>query len=146
MFIQYFYDGAFDHVSYLVGCQQAKVAVVIDPGRDVDQYVAAAHRAGLRLAAVAETHIPADYVSSAHELAARHGATLFVSDEASSRYRYSYLGYYSHQSLRDGDQFHVGKMRFDVIHTPGHSPESLCLLLTDEAAGATAPMGVFTEI
>lgn len=144
MFIQYFFDASFNHVSYLIGCQQAKVAIVIDPGRNVDQYVSAAQRAGLRLAAVAETHIPADYVSGAHELAARHGAPLFVSGEESNRFRYAYLSYYSHQLLRDGDHFNVGQLHFDVVHTPGHSPESLCLLLTDRAVGATKPMGVFT--
>jgi hydroxyacylglutathione hydrolase len=78
MLLKYFYDTALAHASYMVGCQRAKVAVVVDPGRDIDQYLNMAEREGLKLIAVAETHIHADYVSGARELADRVGAKLYI--------------------------------------------------------------------
>ena len=63
MMLKYFYDKSLAHASYLVGCQRAKVAVVVDPGRDIEQYLEMADREGLKLIAVAETHLHADYVS-----------------------------------------------------------------------------------
>ncbi len=80
MLLKYFYDDALAHASYLVGCQRTGEAIVVDPGRDIDQYLEMARRENLRIAAVAETHIHADYVSGARELADRIGAKLFVSD------------------------------------------------------------------
>ena len=80
MLLKYFYDEALAHASYMVGCQRAKAAIVVDPGRDVEQYLAMARREGVSLIAVAETHIHADYVSGARELADRVGAKLFVSE------------------------------------------------------------------
>ncbi|MCA9016164.1 MAG: MBL fold metallo-hydrolase, partial [Planctomycetaceae bacterium] len=77
MLLKYFYDSRLAHASYLVGCQKTKEAVVIDPGRDVEQYLEMALREGLKLTAVAETHIHADYVSGARELADRFGTKLF---------------------------------------------------------------------
>ncbi|KAA5541838.1 MBL fold metallo-hydrolase [Roseiconus nitratireducens] len=144
MLLKYFYDPALAHASYLVGCQRAKVAVVVDPGRDVEQYLELADREGLKLIAVAETHIHADYVSGARELADRVGAELFVSDEGPSEWKYEYLTPYDHRLLRDGDSFMIGNIRFDVLHTPGHTPESLSFVLTDQGGGADQPMGIFT--
>ena len=144
MLLKYFYDQALAHASYLVGCQRAKVAVVVDPGRDIDQYIEMADREGLRLIAIAETHIHADYVSGARELADRVGAKLYVSDEGPSEWKYLYLDGYDHELLHDGDHFMIGKIRFDVLHTPGHTPESLSFVLTDQGGGADKPMGIFT--
>lgn len=144
MFLKYFLDDTSGHASYLVGCQQTKAAIVIDPSRDTTPYVEAARRAGLKLFAVAETHIHADFVSGAHDLAARYGAKLFVSNEGTPLRKYYYLENYDHQKLKDGDSFHVGKLRFDVLHTPGHTPESISFLLTDEALETNCPMGLFS--
>ena len=144
MLLKYFYDQALAHASYLVGCQQAKVAIVVDPGRDIEQYLEMAKREGLDLVAVAETHIHADYVSGARELADRVGAKLYVSDEGPAEWKYLYLGDYEHQLLTDGDRFQIGKIQFEVLHTPGHTPESISFLLTDQGGGADKPMGIFT--
>lgn len=144
MLLKYFYDKALAHASYMVGCQRAKVAVVIDPGRDIDQYLEMADREGLELIAVAETHIHADYVSGARELADRIGAKLYVSDEGPPEWKYRYADQYAHQLVKDGDSFTIGNIKFDVLATPGHTPESISFLLTDQGGNADKPMGIFT--
>lgn len=144
MLLKYFYDTALAHASYLVGCQRAKVAVVVDPGRDIDQYLDMASREGVKLIAVAETHIHADYVSGARELADRVGAKLYVSDEGPAEWKYQYLNGYEHRLLRDGDEFMVGNIKFEVMHTPGHTPESISFAVTDQGGGVDKPMGIFT--
>lgn len=144
MLLKYFYDPSLAHASYLVGCQRTGSAVVVDPGRDVEQYLEAADREGLELTAVAETHIHADYVSGARELAERVAAKLYVSDEGPAVWKYHFVDDYESELLHDGDRFDVGGVRFDVMHTPGHTPESLSFLLTDEGGGADRPMGIFT--
>ncbi len=144
MFLKYFYDDALAHASYMVGCQQSQVAIVVDPGRDIEQYLAMANREQVTLVAVAETHIHADFVSGALELADRVGAKLYLSDAGPSEWKYQFADDYEHQLIVDGDSFAVGKIKFDVMHTPGHTPESLSFLLTDLGGGADVPMGIFT--
>ncbi len=144
MLLKYFYDEKLAHASYMVGCQRAQVAVIVDPGRDIDQYLDAAERDGVKITAVAETHIHADYVSGARELADRIGAKLYVSDEGPDDWKYQYLDDYDSHLLTDGDHFLIGKIRFDVMHTPGHTPESISFILTDQGGGADKPMGIFT--
>jgi len=144
MLLKYFYDTALAHASYMVGCQRAHVAVVVDPGRDIEQYLEMAKREGVTVTAVAETHIHADYVSGARELADRVGAKLYVSDEGPEDWKYLFADQYEHQLVQDGDSFMIGRIRFDVIHTPGHTPESISFVLTDEGGGADKPMGIFT--
>jgi len=144
MLLKYFYDDALAHASYMVGCQRTGEAVVVDPGRDVEQYLTAADKEGVRITGVAETHIHADYVSGARELAERVGARLYVSDEGPAEWKYLYLARYAHQLLKDRDFFKVGNIRFDVLHTPGHTPESISFMVTDQGGGADQPMGIFT--
>ncbi|QDV13075.1 putative polyketide biosynthesis zinc-dependent hydrolase BaeB [Rosistilla oblonga] len=144
MLLKYFYDEKLAHASYLVGCQRDKVAVVVDPGRDIEPYLAMAAKEGLKLIGVAETHIHADYVSGARELADRVDATLYVSDEGPADWKYLFLDGYKSVLLHDGDHFMVGNIRLDVLHTPGHTPESISFMLTDEGGGANKPMGIFT--
>jgi len=144
MLLKYFYDTALAHASYMVGCQRAKVAVVVDPGRDVEQYLEVAAGEGVKLVAVAETHIHADYVSGARELADRVGAKLYVSDEGTADWKYQYADQYDHQLLKNGDSFMIGNIKFEVLHTPGHTPESISFVVTDQGGGADKPMGIFT--
>lgn len=144
MLLKYFYDQALAHASYLVGCQRSGEAIIVDPGRDVEPYLATAKREGMKIVGVAETHIHADYVSGARELADRVGATLYVSDEGPAEWKYLYLEPYSHQLLKEGDRFMVGNVEFLTLHTPGHTPESVSFLLTDKGGGADEPMGIFT--
>ena len=144
MLLKYFYDPTLAHASYLVGCQRTGEAIVVDPGRDIDQYLVAARKEGVRITGVAETHIHADYVSGARELADRVNAKLFVSDEGPAEWKYQYAAQYQHQLLKNGDAFQVGNIRFEVLHTPGHTPESISFLVTDHGGGADQPMGIFT--
>ncbi len=144
MLLKYFYDKSLAHASYMVGCQRGGVAVIVDPGRDIQKYLDMAQKEGVKIIAVAETHIHADYVSGARELADRIDAKLYVSDEGPSEWKYEYTDQYSHQLLHEGDHFMIGNIRFDVLHTPGHTPESISFLLTDEGGGAQEPMGIFT--
>ncbi len=144
MLLKYFYDPALAHASYLVGCQKTSEAIVIDPGRDIDAYLDVAQREGMRIVGVAETHIHADYVSGAREMAARTGAKLFVSDEGPAEWKFDYASQYPHQLLKHGDTFGVGKIEFKTLYTPGHTPESVSFMLTDRGGGANEPMGIFT--
>lgn len=144
MLLRYFYDRTLAHASYLVGCQKTGEAVIVDPGRDVEQYLEAAQREGLRITAVAETHIHADYVSGARELADRIGAKLYVSDEGPAEWKYQYVQQYDHCLCKDGDRFSIGKIELEVLRTPGHTPESISFVLTDRGGGADEPMGIFT--
>ena len=132
MLLKYFYDPVLAHASYLVGCQRAKQAIIVDPGRDIEQYLQAAKREGVEITAIAETHIHADYVSGARELADRVGAKLYVSDEGPAEWKYSYAVFCLKQMVHDGDEFMVGNIKLTVMHTPGHTPESISFLVTDK--------------
>ncbi len=144
MLLKYFYDEKIAHASYMVGCQRTGEAIVIDPARDIEQYLGEARANNMRLVAAAETHIHADFVSGARELAERVGAKLYLSDEGDKDWKYLYADQYDHQLVCDGDVFMIGKIRFEVLHTPGHTPEHISLLLTDRGGGADKPMGIFT--
>lgn len=142
--LKYFYDKPLAHASYLVGCQRTGEAIVIDPSRHVDPYLEAASAEGLRIVAAAETHIHADFVSGSRELAERVHAKLFLSDEGPAEWKYSYADQYSSQLLKHGDLIEIGKVRLEVVHTPGHTPEHISFVLTDAGGGANSPMGIFT--
>jgi hydroxyacylglutathione hydrolase len=144
MLLKFFYDKSLAHASYLVGCQKSGEAIVVDPGRDVTPYLEAARAEGLRIVGSAETHIHADFVSGSRELADRVGAKLYLSDAGPSDWKYGFASRYDSQLLKDGDEFYVGKVKFEVLHTPGHTPESISFVLTDVGGGANAPMGIFT--
>ena len=143
MFFQRFYDTRLAQASYLIGCQRTGEAVVVDPNRDVRQYVDAAAAEGLRVTHVTETHIHADFVSGSRELAARTGARLILSDEGDAGWKYAVAAADGARLLRDGDSFMVGNIRLDVLHTPGHTPEHLSFLVTDTPAHA-GPWGLLT--
>ncbi len=150
MLFRLIYDDRLAQAAYLIGCQRAREAIIIDPERDVDRYIDAAREEGLRITAVAETHIHADFLSGARELAERVGATVYVSDEGGPDWRTQWLnsksggGSYPHRLLHDGDTFTLGAITFRVMHTPGHTPEHICFIVTDGGVGASEPMGVLT--
>ena len=143
MFFQRFYDVPLAQASYLIGCQRTGEAVVVDPNRDVAQYLDAAAREGLRITHVTETHIHADFVSGARELARRAGAELLLSDEGDADWKYAFAAEAGARLVKDGDHVMVGNVRLDVMHTPGHTPEHLSFLVTDTPAGA-GPWGILT--
>src|SRR5687767_11629895 len=125
MFFQRLYDKPLAQASYLIGCQRTGEAIVVDPNRDADRYVEAARKEGLRITHVTETHIHADFVSGARELAARTGAQLLLSGEGGTDWRYAFAEQDGARLLHEGDHVMVGNIRLDVMHTPGHTPEHL---------------------
>ncbi|MFN2415530.1 MAG: MBL fold metallo-hydrolase [Pyrinomonadaceae bacterium] len=124
MYFKQFYLGCLAHASYLVGSEGE--AAVVDPQRDVGQYVAEAEARGLRIKYVVETHLHADFVSGHTELAARTGAEIVIGAKAGARF--------PHRAVRDGDELKVGRVVLRVLETPGHTPESISLLVIDTAA------------
>ncbi|AWX56287.1 MBL fold metallo-hydrolase [Brevibacillus brevis] len=144
MLLRYFYDEKLAHASYLVGCQKTGEAIVIDPARNLAPYFQAAKAEGVTIVAATETHIHADFVSGARELGAAHQAKLFLSNEGDEDWKYQYLEGLNHQLVHDGDRFFIGNLLFEVMHTPGHTPESISFLLTDLGGNADRPIGIFT--
>jgi len=138
-----FYDEKLAAASYLIGASHTGEAVVIDPLRDPTPYLEAAEHEGLRIAAVTETHIHADYVTGARELARRSGARLHLSDEGGPDWRYPYAVGDGAVLLKDGATFRLGEILIEARHTPGHTPEHLSFLVTDESMG-DSPLGVLT--
>lgn len=138
------YDEDLAAATYLIGCQKTGEAIVFDPERDVDRYVDLAKSHGLRITAVAETHIHADFLSGARELAELVGAHVFVSGLGGADWQSRWVGPYPHTILKDGDLFKVGNIHFKAVHTPGHTPEHLVYLVEDRGGGANEPMGVIT--
>ena len=144
MLLKYFYDDTLAHASYLVGCQRTREAIVIDPGRDIEPYLAVAKAKGMKIVAATETHIHADFVSGARELADRADAKLLLSGTGPEDWQYEFADQYEHQILLDGDRFSIGNIDFEVLQTAGHTPESISLVLTDRGGKADEPMGIFT--
>ncbi|GED53208.1 MBL fold metallo-hydrolase [Brevibacillus borstelensis] len=144
MLLKYFYDDKLAQASYLVGCQASGEAIVIDPARDIETYAKAAKANGVKIVGVTETHIHADFLSGAREIASRFGAALYLSDAGGADWRYQYASEYKHCLLKDGDTFQIGNLTFEVLHTPGHTPEHISLLLTDGGSSANEPIGIFT--
>ncbi len=143
MIFRYFYDDTLAQASYLVGCAATGEALIVDPMRDIQPYLAVATKEGLQITHVTETHIHADFVSGIRELAAATGATMYLSDMGDADWKYGFANDPRVVLVRDGDSFMVGKVRIEVLATPGHTPEHVAFLLTDTAA-ADKPMGVFT--
>jgi glyoxylase-like metal-dependent hydrolase (beta-lactamase superfamily II)/rhodanese-related sulfurtransferase len=133
VYFKQFYLGCLAHASYLVGSEGE--AAVIDPQRDVEQYVEEASAQGFSIKYVVETHLHADFVSGHRELAARTGAEIVFGARAGARF--------PHRAAKDGDELRVGRVTLRVLETPGHTPESISLVVTD-TADADEPQRVLT--
>jgi hydroxyacylglutathione hydrolase len=123
MYFKQFYLGCLAHASYLIGSHGE--AVVVDPQRDVDQYIEDAAAHGFKITHVLETHLHADFVSGHRELAGRTGAEIIFGEKA--------FAAFPHQAVKDGDELHVGSIRLRILETPGHTPEGICVLVDDPA-------------
>ena len=128
MFNERFFVEGLAHASYLFGAEGAGAAAVVDPKRDVDEYIAAAERRGAKIVAIFETHPHADFVSGHVELARRTGATIYISEKVEG-------AQYSHTSLKHGEEVAVGPLTVRALDTPGHSPDSMSYYVEDAAAG-----------
>lgn len=121
MYFKQFYLSCLAHASYLIGSNGE--AVVVDPQRDVDQYLKEAETQKLTIKYVIETHLHADFVSGHRELAARTGAEIVFGERAQAQF--------PHRAVQDGDELEIGQVKLRFIETPGHTPESICVLVTD---------------
>jgi hydroxyacylglutathione hydrolase len=139
MYFQHVYDKSLAQASYFIGCQKAGVAAVIDPKRDVDTYLQIARENNMKITHILETHIHADFLSGSRELAELTGAKMYLSDEGGPDWQYEF----AHVGLRNGDTIKLGNLVFEVLHTPGHTPESISFLLTDLPA-SKEPVMIFT--
>lgn len=139
MFFEHVYDKSLAQGSYIIGCQATGEAIVIDAQRDIDVYLKIAQQNNLRITHITETHIHADFLCGSRELAAVTAATMYLSDEGGTDWQYQF----PHKGLKDGDVIKVGNLSLKVMHTPGHTPESISFLLTDHPA-TDNPVMVFT--
>lgn len=130
MFFKQFYLGCLAHGSYLIG--SGGEAAVIDPQRDVDQYIEEANREGFLIKYIIETHLHADFVSGHRELAERTGAAIVFGAKAEAEF--------PHIAAKDGDILHVGTINLSILETPGHTPESICILAKDAADKSPAKL------
>ncbi len=143
MIVQRFYDPKLAQASYLIGCAATGESVIVDANRDVGQYITAAERENLQVTHVTETHIHADFVSGSRELARRTGAKLYLSSEGGPDWQYAFAEEAGAILLKDRDEFAVGNVQLRAVHTPGHTPEHMSFLVTDQAA-ANEPIAMVT--
>jgi glyoxylase-like metal-dependent hydrolase (beta-lactamase superfamily II)/rhodanese-related sulfurtransferase len=125
MYFKQFYLGCLAHASYLIGSEGE--AAVVDPQRDVDQYIDEAKAQGFEIKYVIETHLHADFVSGHRELATRTGAEIVFGKEAGATF--------PHRAVKDGDEIKIGKVVLRIMETPGHTPESISILVTETGQG-----------
>ena len=147
MLFRQIFDEDLAQYAYLIGCQRTGEALLVDPQRDIDRYLDIAAGEGLRITAVTETHIHADFLSGARELA-EHDPSIrvYLSDEGDADWKYAWSkdDRYRVTDLKDGTTFSVGNIELKAIHTPGHTPEHVAFLVTDHGGGANTPMGMLS--
>jgi hydroxyacylglutathione hydrolase len=133
MFFKQFYLGCLAQASYMIGAEGE--AAVVDPRRDVDEYLAEAKAQGLTIRHVVETHLHADFVSGHRELAEKTGATIYFGARAAATF--------PHAAVADGDEIRMGPVTLRFLETPGHTPESVSVLVYDRALN-NDPQAVLT--
>jgi glyoxylase-like metal-dependent hydrolase (beta-lactamase superfamily II)/rhodanese-related sulfurtransferase len=136
MILKQFYLNCLAHASYLVGDERAETAAVVDPQRDVDQYVAFAAQHGLEIRHVVLTHFHADFIAGHLELRDRTGAAVYLGASARAEFPFT--------PLHDGDTIELGGVRLTALETPGHTAESICILVFDVDRSASEPYAVLT--
>src|SRR5690554_3869790 len=136
MFFKQFYLGCLAHASYLIGDEETKTAVVVDPQRDVEHYLQEARRQGFEIRHVFLTHFHADFVAGHLELRDRVGAKIHLGARADAEY-----AFIPHP---DGDVVEFGRVRLKVLETPGHTPEGISIVVYDLAKSDDVPYAVLT--
>ncbi len=151
MLMRLIYDDSLAQGAYLIGCQKTGEAIIIDPERDIDRYIALAQKHELTIVAATETHMHADFLSGVREFCEQTDAKAYLSDEGGQDWDYVWAKGkdskgqpYNHQLVKDGDVFMIGNIQIRVLHTPGHTAEHICFEITDLGGGADAPMGIVT--
>jgi hydroxyacylglutathione hydrolase len=125
VYVQQFFVEGLGCASYLIGCERSGMAAVVDPQRDVRPYLQEAKDHGLKITHIIETHLHADHISGNSELAARTGAQIYMHEAAGAKF--------PHQQVKNGDAIKLGGVQITVRHTPGHTPESITLMISDTA-------------
>jgi glyoxylase-like metal-dependent hydrolase (beta-lactamase superfamily II) len=136
MILHQFYLNCLAHASYIVGDERTRIAVVVDPQRDIDQYLTFAESHDLRIAHVVLTHLHADFIAGHLELRDRVGATIYLGARAQAEYAFT--------PLHDGERVEFGRVRLQAIETPGHTPESISLAVYDLDRSEAEPYAVLT--
>ncbi len=136
MILQQLYLGCLSQASYLIADEDSGVAAVVDPRRDIDEYVQLASDKGLKIAHVILTHFHADFISGHVELQEKFGAKIYLGKGAEAEYDFV--------PLADGDEIQMGTVRLQTLATPGHTPESICVLVFDESKDKEKPHAVCT--
>ena len=136
MILQQFYLNCLAHASYLIGDESSGVAVVVDPQRDIEQYLTFSAQHGLTIKHVFLTHLHADFIAGHLELRDRVGATIYLGAKASAEYVFT--------PLADGDRVEFGRVRLQAIETPGHTPESISIAVYDLDRSESEPHAVLT--
>ena len=136
MIFKQFYLPCLAHASYLIGDESTGIAAVIDPQRDVDHYAAFAAQRGLRIQHIFLTHLHADFLAGHLELRDRFGAKIYLGAAAKAAYAFT--------PMHDGDAVEFGRVRLRILETPGHTPESISIVVYDLNAGETQPHAVLT--
>jgi hydroxyacylglutathione hydrolase len=134
--LKQYYLGCLAHASYLLGDEASGTGIVVDPQRDVEQYVADAEKFGLQIRHVFLTHFHADFIAGHLELRDRCGATIYLGSRAKAEYAFV--------KMADGDKLDFPGMRLEVLETPGHTIESISILVFDKAKDAAKPYAVLT--
>jgi len=144
MHIERIFDKDLAQATWLIGCQASGEALIIDPERDICRYLNASNEAGLRIIAIAETHIHADFLSGAAELAAETNATCYLSACGGPDWLYQWpkTSDAKVQFVQDGDTFSIGNITITVVHSPGHTPEHISFLVRD--SDKSEPLGYAT--
>jgi hydroxyacylglutathione hydrolase len=136
LILKQFYLGCLAHASYLIGDEETHTAVVVDPQRDTDQYLAFAAEHGLQIKHVFLTHLHADFLAGHLELRDRAGATIYLGRSAKAGYAFHPMG--------DGDKLEFGRVRLEILETPGHTPESISIVVFDRDVSDAQPYAVLT--
>jgi rhodanese-related sulfurtransferase len=136
MFFKRYYLGCLAHASYLIADEQTGVAAVVDPQRDIDQYLQDAEEHGFQIRYVFLTHFHADFIAGHIELRDRVGASIYLGARAQAEYEFS--------PLKDGDVLEIGQVRFSIMETPGHTPEGISILIYDLSESDRNPHAVLT--
>src|SRR5579862_4935229 len=136
LILKQFYLNCLAHASYLIGDPASGIAAVVDPQRDIDRYLAFASENGLRIKHVFLTHLHADFVAGHLELRDRVGATIYLGAAAKAAYAFT--------PLSDGTVIEFGRVRLQALETPGHTPESVSLLVFDLDRDEAEPYAVLT--
>jgi len=133
MILKQIFEPRLAQYSYLVGSEKTREAILVDPMRDVDRYISIAEEENLKIIAAAETHIHADYLSGAREMAERFGFKIYAANSPDEEWKFNWLinGDYEYELLNDGDIITIGEVELKALFTPGHTPEHLSFIVSD---------------